>query len=253
MNEFDEYEFHLDAYSPATIPMERLALYMAQLAKLLASQDSVHFQELREGSTVLVSIVEREAAPKVARRLEGLAKGDAGNDESNCFRLLNGLLRDDNAIGKLVRKAPRTESATILRFPGREEIRPPKLGPFTEPATVEGELVRIGGRDATAHAQLLDAEGRPWIGEMNRDTAQKLAPYLYKGPILRVSGDARWERTEEGSWRVISFRIESFEVLADDTLEAAAKRLRAIEGGAWNVEDLDDVIRQGRNDHDGLH
>lgn len=35
MDRQDEYRLKIDAYSPQTIPMERLAMYLAALAKLL--------------------------------------------------------------------------------------------------------------------------------------------------------------------------------------------------------------------------
>jgi len=48
-------EFVIDAYSPETLPMSRLAEYMAQLATLLGEKDHVHFVEL----AALIHAVER--------------------------------------------------------------------------------------------------------------------------------------------------------------------------------------------------
>lgn len=47
----DEYVFWIDAYTPATIPMERLAEYLTALAKMLGHGGSVHFNRLEKGST----------------------------------------------------------------------------------------------------------------------------------------------------------------------------------------------------------
>src|SRR5471030_3472991 len=74
MNEFDEYEFWFDAYTPETIPMERLAKYMAALAKMLGHGTSVHFDRMVSGSTVNILKVGREDAPKVFHRLAVLAR-----------------------------------------------------------------------------------------------------------------------------------------------------------------------------------
>jgi len=52
-------EFVIDAYSPETLPMSRLAEYMAQLATLLGEKDHVHFVELAAGCARLIHAVER--------------------------------------------------------------------------------------------------------------------------------------------------------------------------------------------------
>lgn len=252
--EDDEYEFWVDAYTPDTIPMERLAKYMAAIAKLLGHGSSVHFSRLDTGSTVNVLRVEKEAAPKVLDRLEQVASGAAANDATAAFDELNTLLRDDNAIGKLSRKtAPAARASVILRFLGRDLPRQPIFGPFHDTAVIEAELVRIGGRDKTAHAQLVDAEGKTWSGEMERDLARKMAPHLYNGTILRVTGDARWERRADASWHMQAFKIMSFEILADDTLTEATQRLRRLQKTTWDeIDDVDSYITATRGDIGGV-
>jgi len=255
MNECDEYEFRFDAYTPETIPMERLAKYLVALAKLFGNESSVHFQRVDIGSTKPVMRVEKEAAPKVAHRFDDISRGVAANDAMAGFNELNNLLRDDNAVGWLNKKLVGVpESALILRFPGKELPRPIKFGPFTEPAIVDGELVRIGGKDQSAHALVIDPEGKGWSMAMDRELAIKMAAYLYKGPILRVRGDARWERQEDGVWHLMSFKVEDFDVLSDDTLELATSRLRQLQKTDWDkVDDLDGYIRASRGESDGLH
>ena len=71
-----EYRFRIDAYSPETMPMARLAEYMAELALLLGEPSAVHFKRLARGSTVLVNSVDREAAPKVRQRAASAVYAD---------------------------------------------------------------------------------------------------------------------------------------------------------------------------------
>jgi hypothetical protein len=251
----DEYEFWIDAYTPETMPMERLAKYLTALAKMLGHGSSVHFDRLESGSTQTVLHVQREDAPKVLERIDLIARRDAANDACAAFDELNVLLRADNAIGKLSRKTPATPtSAVVLTFLGRDLPIPPVYGPFTEEAVVEGELVRIGGKDKSAHAQIVDPEGKTWSGEMERDMARDMAQYLYKGTILRVTGDARWERIENGSWHLMSFKIKGFSVLEDDTLSDVTQRLRGLQKTNWDrVDDVDSFITASRGESDGLH
>ena len=251
----DEYEFWIGAYTPETIPMERLAKYLGALAKMMGHGSSVHFERLETGSTKSLMKVQREDAPKVFDRVEQIARRQAANDATAAFDELNSLLRDDNAVGKLSRKSPDSQtSAVVLTFLGKDLPKPPTYGPFYEEAVVEGELVRIGGKDKTAHAQIVDPEGKAWSGEMDRDLARDMAQYLYKGTVLRVRGDARWERLEDSSWHLMAFKIKGFDVLADDTLVEATQRLRSLHKTDWDsVGDVDAFITASRGESDGLH
>jgi hypothetical protein len=91
-----EYQFRIDAYSPATIPMARLAQYMAELAVLFGERDSVHFRGLTKGSTILNARIDREAVPKVRDRVMAVRAG--AGDPMRAFHALNKLLRADNAV-----------------------------------------------------------------------------------------------------------------------------------------------------------
>jgi hypothetical protein len=55
-----EYRFTIaESFTPQTLPMERLAEYIAGLAKLLGEQPNVHFRSIEAGSTVLVATMRR--------------------------------------------------------------------------------------------------------------------------------------------------------------------------------------------------
>ncbi|KVK91508.1 hypothetical protein WS91_25355 [Burkholderia sp. MSMB1498] len=255
MDDHDEYQFSIGAYSPATIPMERLAKYIAALAKLFGNSPNVHLDRLQEGSTIPVMNVDRQAARHVSERISKIDKREAANDVIASYDELNALLRDDNATGELRRRSAGADSiSVVLRFPGKELPKPLTFGPFTEPATIDGELVRIGGRDRSAHATMIDQEGHSWRCETTRELAQELAPYLYKGPVLRVHGDAKWERLEDGSWNLEHLKVTSFTVLDDDTLQETTDRLRQLHATDWSkLDDIDAYINASRGDNDGLH
>jgi hypothetical protein len=42
------FEFRIAGYTPETIPMERLAKYLAELAKLLGNEKDVHFLKIKK-------------------------------------------------------------------------------------------------------------------------------------------------------------------------------------------------------------
>ena len=226
----EQYIFRIDRFTPETIPMARLAEYMIKLAQLLGTSERVHFKTLRRGSVQIVSAVEVEAQPKVRARLQTLRTSDVATDVKEAFENLNGLLENDNAVGSI-----RCGPAIILKFPGREQLRPPQIGPFTQPTELAGQLVRIGGRDRTAHAQLEDPEGRAWSIEMTREQARELARLLY-GPPIRVSGSGKWTRIPSGSWELEYLKLQSWEQLSDESLRDAVDSLRKIEGSQWHLE-----------------
>ena len=64
-----EYQFRIaDSYTPATIPMERLADYVAAFARLLGEVAAVHFDRIEHGSVCLTAKVDEPAQPKVLER-----------------------------------------------------------------------------------------------------------------------------------------------------------------------------------------
>lgn len=71
--------FKIGAYTPDTIPMERLAEYMRDLAAMLGEPSAVHFVEMTESSTNIVHAVEFEAYAKVEARVESVRRGMASD------------------------------------------------------------------------------------------------------------------------------------------------------------------------------
>jgi len=241
MKDQREYRFVIDACSPDTLPMARLAEYMAELARLLGRADQVHFVRLEGGSAVLVQSVEPEAAPDVRERLRSLQQDNPPEDAAKAFANLNRYLADDNATGIL----QEGESAEVIRFPGREEPAPVTFGAFNQPGVLDGVLIRIGGRDDTVPAHLHDGE-TIHVCNTARDVARRLAVHLY-GPPLRVHGNGRWERDANGCWVMKRFNITSFDVLDDAPLGEVAQRLRDVEGSGWKeIEDPTAELRHLR-------
>src|ERR1035438_102843 len=118
MTKRQEYKFRIDAFKPDTIPMSRLAEYMADLAALLGTQEHVHFLRVEDGSTVLVQEVEYEAVPKVRDRLEGIRTRSAPDDALKAFLDIDRKLAQDNASGLL-----ESEMASVVEFPGRNQSK----------------------------------------------------------------------------------------------------------------------------------
>ena len=240
-----EYRFVIDAYSPETLPMARLAEYMANLARLLGRAEQVHFLRIEDGSAVLVQRIGNEAEQEVRSRLGSLADGSAPDDALKAFRALNRCLADDKTTGSL-----RDGGGEVVRFPGREQRPPPVFGSFNQAGVLDGQLIRVGGRDDTVPVHLQDGE-TVHICNANRDVAKRLAPHLY-GPTLRVRGEGRWERDADGQWSMKRFTIGDFRQLDDAPLGEVVEKLRGVEGNGWKaVEDPWTELRRLRGQDGG--
>jgi hypothetical protein len=226
-----EYRLKIDVFSPDSLPMSRLAEYMAELARLLGEQERVHFSHIESGSAVLVSNIEEPAVPKVGERLRNVRDGSAPKDALQAYKALDTLLAKDNAIATLTG----ADGAEIIAFPGRTRPKPVRYGPFREEGSLDGTVIRIGGRDDTIPVLLKDAEGAEYQCQTSIEISKRLASH-YRGATVRVFGNGKWVREESGSWTLQQFDITSFEVIDDAPLTDVVGKLRAVEGGEWSKD-----------------
>ncbi len=223
-----KFNFRITAFTPETIPMSRLAEYLAQYAALMGSNAHVHFNGLRKGSTVMCGRVERDDVPKVEQRLQLASRADAPPDLVRIRNTINAYLREDNAEGAIRRDG----GAQIITFPGRKQPLPERIGPIKEAGQLEGEIVRVGGKDRTKHALLIGPGGEEYkLTTTSRDMAKELGKCLFTS--VRVNGTGTWFRNEEFQWELDSFTVQDFEPLSERTLIEALDGLRQIEGGEW--------------------
>ncbi len=245
------YILHIDAYSPETIPMARLALYMQSYAAMLGHEASVHFDHLEPGSTRLVTSVDVQDVPKVRARLDQIKRGDATGDLAKAEEELDRLLFDDNTTGEILEDG-NGDIGRVIAFPGITKARPVQYGPFNQEGSLDGVLVNVGGTDKTKHIQLQNGELKYTGIATDQAKARDLAKHLFE-PI-RVFGTGRWLREEDGTWTLKSFRLESFTALRSDDLTDAIDQLRAVDGTDWqSMDDPLAALRALRADTDELH
>ena len=232
MTQAREFRFRIDAYTPETMPMARLAEYMTELALILGEPASVHFVRLEESSTVLVHKIEGEAVPKVEDRVAMLRRGEAPPEAMAAYRRINRRLRQDNGVGILTEDT----GTEVIAFPGRDEVQPVTFGAFNQEGNLDGIVIRLGGRQELVPVHL---QAGPTIHSRcvaRRAVAKRLGSHIF-GPELRVHGVGRWYRDEDGSWMLDRFTITDFEVLDDEPLSAVVARLRDIPGSEWSEID----------------
>ncbi len=229
----EEFRFKIDAYSPETMPMARLAEYLAQLAIILGELNAVHLVRLEGGSTIVVHKIEREAVPKVVDRVTSVRVGNGPLDAVRANRRINQFLREDNAVGVLSE-----ESAEIIRFPGRE-LSEEKFESVKQQATIDGEVIRIGGSQKNVPI-ILQSEDEELSGcWAPRAIAKRLAVRLFE-PV-RLFGRGRWTRNFEGKWALDHFTVDSFQELRDEPLSKTIAGLRTITAH-WEDSTVDELL-----------
>lgn len=241
------FTLYIDAYSPKTIPMARLAEYMQRFAAMLGHESAVHFEGLEPGSTQLISRVDHEDVPKVGAALDALMRGEGTPEAVRAREELDRLLADDNASGFVFEGGDPDEK--IIAFPGVTKPRPAQYGPIRQEGTLDGILVSIGGSDKTIHIRLQHGDMKFSNIDTDRDTARRLAKHLFE-PI-RVFGYGSWLREEDGTWTLKRFKVSSFDALKTDDLRDVLQEIRAVEGSEWT--DALTKLRSLRDEGSGPH
>lgn len=220
------YSFTIsESYTPRTIPLDRLAAYIAGVARLLGESASVHLDTIKEGSIAIHVEVDEPARPKVRERVRTLHAGSAAKDALKAYKDLDDMLLKDNATGALVGD----EDGVVVPFPGKRRSQPVAFGPFRQAGHIDGQVYRIEGKDETKHVGVRDGERDYGSLVTSEAVALRLRHQLWDR-TLRFHGVGSWLRHGNGSWELKSFRINDFEVLDEAPLEDVVRNLRAVPG-----------------------
>lgn len=204
--------------------MERLARYLLNLAKVLGETQSVHFVKLETGSTVALAAVQWEAAPKVRKRVTDLRADEGPKEAVDAKKAIERDLASDNAeYGNLIDH----QGLRILHFPGAKRATEPEYGPLSQPGTVDGIPVVVGGHNDPVPIHL-DDRGTIHLCSASREVAKAIGLHLFTTPV-RASGVGSWFRGADGTWTMRRFTIQSFVELRRDSVVDATMRLQAID------------------------
>jgi hypothetical protein len=222
-SEDQEFSLVIDAFTPSTLPMERLAKYLHELAGLLGSEASVHFDRVAPGSARLVTIPDQTAIPKIEKRLLEVGIGTASKTALAAHKNIDDLLADDNAVGHIAKG-----KAKLVIFPGRNRPKPDIIGPIRRAASVEGQIFLIGGKDETINIHLRQKAEEIKI-EVSVALAKRLVPF-FLGQTIRLTGEGDWYRID-GRWTRKTFAAFDFVPLEEHSMQEAVSQVRSIFAG----------------------
>lgn len=226
-----EYKFEIDAFTPATVPMARLAEYVSDLAKMFGNSSYVHLARIEEGSTVPVVLVDWEAEPKVRERLKAIRNHEAPEEAQQAAKDMDRRLLQDNAKGVLVDPM----GSKVLRFCGRENATKLEFGPINQAGQFQGIPIKIGGENDPVPVHLEDGKDKT-IVLARRSLAKEIAQHLFTS-VVRVEGTGRWIRHSDGEWEMLSFHATSFRVVEDASLRKNLEDLRQISADWKKLDD----------------
>lgn len=242
MATYKKITFIIDGYTPDTLPIGRLAEYIKNFANLVGPNSNVRFQRVGKGSAALINRAPQETVPEVRARIAAAQQGEGPKEAVNGLTGLKGMLAQDVTSGRI-----KEESRKIIEFP---KPTTPLYGPVYEEGTLEGIVIRIGGKDQTIHIHLKDGERVYPCYTTDLAKAKALRSYLleYEKPI-RISGKGKWCKSPNGAWDLLDFKIADYEPLSNDELQQVLERMRQIPGSGWDKIDDPlaelDTIRKG--------
>lgn len=220
----DKIRLVIDAFTPDTLPMSRLAEYLREFANVLGCEANVHFDRVEKSSAALVSYSESTVTQKIRQRLEEVIEGSAPKPAMKANSTIDDMLAQDSGIGFI-----ELNDSKVIQFAGRSRAPQQRIGPVRRQSIIDGQIFQIGGKDETINIHLRNVQkpNETHRAEVSIDLARKLAPYFLLGRV-RLFGEGDWYRTDSG-W-VISpntFTAHDFEPLDESNLSRTIGSVRA--------------------------
>jgi hypothetical protein len=232
--DLERFEFTVPGYTPDTMPLDRLIEYLEQLTVVLGEASELHLVGIEKSSTRPVLVMRHDVATRARARASEVRQGGGSARRRNAYDRIRHMVSEDGGAPASL-AAPEGQ---ILEFAmidiGADQI----VHAVRQPTTVQGELIRIGGRQENAQLLIQELSGNVIAGcTAPRAVATAMAHLLYR-PVS-VSGDARWHRSNIGKWEIESLHVQSFAELDADDHEAVVAKLQAL-----NVAWPDDAMEQ---------
>lgn len=229
-----ELKWKIEAYTAETMPLDRLAEYLAQLATMLGEPQHVHLIRVESSSTKPVLKIDTDAVERVRQRVADVRKGVAPRPALQSYRTINAMLRKDEARASLLEG-----SAEIIQFPGKDEAEGPISG-VRQRGSVDGQLQKVGGSGEWVPVQLRTMDETTITGcYAKRQLAKLLGNHLFEP--LRLHGQGRWTRTATGEWYLDRFWVDTFDTLSEEPLPKVVDALRAIKV-KWQKNPVADIL-----------
>ena len=238
MADFEELEFVIPAYTPETMPLDRLLQYLQQIGEVVGAASDMHLVRIEPSSTKPIFTMPVPIAIQARERVAAVRRGGGTGIQRAAYNRIRRMVRQDG--GKPASLSDR--SGIILDFPPAPEETGAISG-VRQASTFDGALIRVGGVGDFTPIQMQNMDGEIFSGfSAPRILAKEMAQRLFE-PI-RVAGIGNWDRSASGEWKLSRMLVQSYEPLKDEPLEEVFHRLKAAPV-AWPAN-ADDVLQAER-------
>lgn len=222
MEDFEELEFVIPAYTPETMPFDRLLQYLQQIGDVLGVAGEMHLVRIEPSSTKPVFKMPVPMAIRARERATAVGNGSGTQTQRSAYNRIRQMVKRDG--GKPASLKDRT--GVILDFPPTIEDIGAILG-VRQASSFDGSLLRVGGVGDYTPILMQDLGGEIFSGfSAPKDLAKAMAKLLFE-PI-RVTGIGNWERSATGQWKLSKMLIQAYEPLSDEPLNEVFNNLRAV-------------------------
>jgi hypothetical protein len=237
MEDYDELEFVIPAYTPETMPLDRLLLYLQEIGEVVGVAHEMHLVRIEASSTKPVFKMPTPMANEARERASLVRRGDGTVRQRRAYNRIRQMVRRDG--GKPASLKDR--SGVILDFPPEAEVAP--MVGVRQPSSFDGVLLRVGGAGEYIPILMQGLEGEIFSGfATTRALAKEIAPRIFEP--LRLHGLGSWDRSPDGEWKLTKMLVQTYETLADESLEEVVRQLRAAPV-VW-PRDADEVLKAER-------
>jgi hypothetical protein len=239
MEDYDELEFVIPAYTPETMPLDRLLLYLQEIGEVVGVAHEMHLVRIESSSTKPVFKMPTPMANEARERASSVQRGDGTVRQRRAYNRIRQMLRRDG--GKPASLKDRR--GVILDFPPEAEVV--SILGVRQPTSFDGNLLRVGGAGEYVPVQMQGLSGEILSGfSATRALAKEIAPRIFEP--LRLHGLGNWDRTPAGEWKLTKMLVQTYETLADENLEEVFRQLRAAPV-VW-PEGADEALRAEREE-----
>lgn len=229
------YTLKIENTSPAEAPMQWVADYISEYAKMLGCKDHVHLADVRDNCIALDAAVTPQYTQNVRANISRYK-----TDHRTAFERFDRMLRKHGHSAVLYDQHG-VMQAELLGVKKPEEV------PLSirQTSSIQGTLVWIGGESDLSVAHLSLGSGKTQKCRMSRNMAKIVSKHLYDEFIF--TGDAYWSRDEEGKWCIEDYlQVKSYELLPESSLSDTLEGMRKTMGEWSQTDDIEGIINRIR-------
>jgi len=231
------FTLEIKGFNPTALRPEVVGQYLGDLAKLVGPDVDSRFYRITRGSTNLAVCVPKQQEPDVRNRAFLIKTGQAPPEAMKANEsLLERLARDKAKSARLLDHSKNN----LIVFPISSSI-PEKTVVLTKSGSLQGQVIKIGGKQETVPVQIEDVDGHVYHCQAKRAIARELGRCIF-GQTVRVFGSGKWFRDESGTWQVTDFNINSVESSLEDASLSQALETIARIPSKW--KDTDDPMAE---------